>query len=339
MILYLGNKLSSHGYSISVIEELSLKLSESFKVVSASSFRQPIFRIAEMVWLLFKHRKSCRLVLMDTYSTKVFFMACVLALISKILGIPYIPFLHGGNLPLRLDRNPRLCKWLFHSAIMNVSPSVYLQGEFSKRGFYVTLIPNFIEISNYPYRHRMSVEPRLLWVRAFHQIYNPSLAIRVLIQMKKKYPGATLCMVGPDKDGSMAECKKAVVENELEEEVEFTGKLQKPEWIQHSAQFDIFINTTNFDNMPVSVLEAMALGFPVISTNVGGIPYLIKNGENGLLVEVNDVDGFVRSIEALIASPVVAGQLSERSRKFAQQFSWEQVKPLWINIINQYQRI
>lgn len=339
MVLYLGNKLSSHGYSVSVIEELAPRLSESFTVISASSILNPWLRVMEMSWLLIKYKNSCKLVLVDTYSTNAFFMACWLTWISKVLKIPYVPFLHGGNLPSRLDKNPRLCRWLFKGAAVTVSPSVYLQEEFLTRGFQVTLIPNFIDLNNYPYRPRTSVEPRLLWVRAFHQIYNPTLAIQVVAQLKRKYPGTTLCMVGPDKDGSMTESKKAIVENELEEEVVFTGKLQKSEWIQRSSQFDIFINTTNFDNMPVSVLEAMALGFPIISTNVGGIPYLIKNGENGLLVEPNDVEGFVRSIESLITSPVVAGQLSERARKFAEQFSWEEVKPMWINVIYQHQKV
>ncbi len=339
MILYLGNKLSKHGFSPSVIEELSPLLSENHHVISASSLRNPLLRIAGMTCLLFKYRNSCNLVLIDTYSTRAFFISCWLAVIAKLSGIPFALFLHGGNLPSRLDRNPMLCKWLFHSASVNISPSLYLQEEFSSRGFQVSLVPNFIDLNSYSYRHRTSVEPRILWVRAFHRIYNPSLAIFILIQLKKKYPGATLCMVGPDKDGSQLECQKLVLENGLGSAVEFTGKLSKEDWIQLSDQFDIFINTTNFDNMPVSVIEAMALGLPVISTNVGGIPYLIKNGENGLLVEANDVEGFVRSIEGLIISPDVASRLSERSRKFAEQFSWEQVKPLWTNIINQYQRV
>jgi glycosyltransferase involved in cell wall biosynthesis len=331
--------LSRHGFSPAMTELLVLHISKDLKVKVASDKKNPVSRLINMLEGILSNWSQIKLVIIDVYSTSSFwyFLAC--AVLLKLIGLPYITILRGGNLPLRLDRNPRLCKWLFHSAAMNVSPSVYLQEEFLSRGFQVRLIPNFIDLSNYPYLHRIHIEPRILWVRAFHRIYNPSLAIHVLAQLRKNYPGATLCMVGPDKDGSMAECRNTIVENKLEKEVVFTGKLQKSEWIQLSSEFDIFINTTNFDNMPVSVIEAMALGFPVISTNVGGIPYLIKNGENGLLVEPNDVDGFVRSIEGLMVSPVAAGQLSEKARKFAEQFSWEKVKPLWIDIINRYQRV
>ena len=77
------------------------------------------------------------------------------------------------------------------------------------------------------------------------------------------------------KDGSMEACKEYAAEEKLP--VKFTGKLEKNEWIKISADAGIFINTSNIDNTPVSLMEAMALGLPVVSTNVGGIPYLIED--------------------------------------------------------------
>ena len=84
---------------------------------------------------------------------------------------------------------------------------------------------------------------------------------------------ATLAMIGPDVDGSLTKVKDLARKKNLD--VNFTGKLSKPEWINYSKDFNVFINTTNFDNTPVSVIEAMALGLPVVSTNVGGMPFLI----------------------------------------------------------------
>ena len=112
--------------------------------------------------------------------------------------------------------------------------------------------------------------------------YNPIMAVRVLNVLKEKYSNSTLTMVGPDKDGTLEECRVLATDLELNGSIDFKGYMKKNDWINIAKDFDIFINTTNFDNMPVSIIEAMALGLPIVSTNVGGIPYLLENKKNAL---------------------------------------------------------
>src|SRR5690606_41312383 len=100
-------------------------------------------------------------------------------------------------------------------------------------------------------------------------------------------------------DGSLSAAKKYAKKHDLR--VNFTGKLKKKEWIKLSAAYDIFINTSDIDNTPVSVIEAMALGLPVVSTNVGGIPYLIEEGKTGLLVAAKDPGGMSVTMISLLA--------------------------------------
>ena len=117
-------------------------------------------------------------------------------------------------------------------------------------------------------------------------------------------------------------------------EVTFTGKLSKEEWISLSSAYDIFINTTHFDNTPVSVIEAMALGMPIISTNVGGIPFLLQHLKNALLVSDGDVPSMANEIINLIKNPKLALQLSENGRKTVENFDWEIVKKQWFELLN-----
>jgi glycosyltransferase involved in cell wall biosynthesis len=145
---------------------------------------------------------------------------------------------------------------------------------------------------------------------------------------------AHLCMVGPDKDGSMEQVEKLVDELNLTGSVSFTGKLSKSDWVSLSKEYDIFINTTNFDNHPVSVIESMALGLPVVSTNVGGIPFLIKNNIDGLLVPPKDVSMFVKGVNQYISNPDIAKNISLTARKKAEGFSWQEVKFKWHEVIN-----
>ena len=72
-------------------------------------------------------------------------------------------------------------------------------------------------------------------------------------------------------------CKALVKESGMQENVLFKGKMSKKEWIEISKNYHIFLNTTNVDNLPVSVIEAMALGMIIVSTNAGGVPFLIDD--------------------------------------------------------------
>jgi glycosyltransferase involved in cell wall biosynthesis len=138
-------------------------------------------------------------------------------------------------------------------------------------------------------------------------------------------------MIGPEKDGSLQQCKKYA--KELNVDVYFPGKLSKTEWIKLSYDYNIFINTTNYDNMPVSVIEAMALGFPIISTNVGGMPFLIDNHKDGILVNPDDANGFVNQIKNIISNPKEAIMLGNNARNKAESFNWDLIKQEWISLL------
>ena len=92
--------------------------------------------------------------------------------------------------------------------------------------------------------------------------------------------------------------------------------------------------TTNFDNHPVSVIEGMALGLPVVSTNVGGLPFLIENNKDGILVNPGNKEEFVISIEKLISDNKLATDLAVNARKKVEEFDWEVVKLKWFDLID-----
>lgn len=331
-LLYIGNKLAQHGLNQTTIETLGPLLErEGFTVTYASSQKNQYLRILHMLWCILKNRQS-DYVLIDTYSTSSFWYAFATSQLCRLLRLKYLPFLHGGNLPQRLQQNPGLCKMIFKHAYVNVAPSPYLREAFQKQGFTnITYIPNAIEISQYPFKERKTAAPKLLWVRSFAEIYNPMMAVSVLQALKKNYPQATLCMVGPDKDGSLSKTQKLA--DGLGVSVLFTGKLTKSEWTTLAMDYEIFINTTHFDNMPVSVIEAMALGLAVVSTNVGGIPFLLEHDKDALLVGDNAIDAMVSGIRKLIENPDLFQEMTTQARHKAAAFDWETVKQQWFKIL------
>lgn len=271
--------------------------------------------------------------MIDTYGSINFYIAWVVARLARVVGKPYIPILHGGNLPLRLEHNPHLCRHIFKYAYQSIAPSRYMQAAFAQHGYETKVIPNSIDLKEYNYQKRSQISPRLLWVRSFAALYNPGLAIEVFKMLRTKYPDATLCMVGPDKDGSLAQCKALAAQLGVADQVTFTGRLSKTAWHQLSAEYDIFLNTTNVDNMPISVIEAMALGLPVVSTNVGGLPYLLEDQKEALLVPPADSSVMVDAITRLLEDPVLVERLSKNARQKVEAFDIEVVLKQWRNLI------
>ena len=332
-LLYIGNKLSSHGLTVTSIETLGTLLErEGFKLYFASSKKNKAARMLDMIYKTMLHAKKVDYVLIDTYSTSNFWYAFVISQTCKLLKMKYIPILRGGDLPHRLKNNYYLSKLIFRDAFLNIAPSQYLFETFQKAGYTnIKYIPNTIEIENYPYNAKEFNYPRLLCVRSFAKIYNPILAVKVLIEVKKKYPNAILTMVGPKKDESFEETVQFAKESNVE--VTFTGRLSKKEWITLSTDFNVFINTTHFDNTPVSVIEAMALGLPVISTNVGGIPYLLTHNQTALLVADDDLKDMVHQIDRLFEEKELANSLSLGAKKMVDNFDWEIVKKEWKSLL------
>ena len=334
MILYAGNILSRFGYTPTFIETLTPKLSEHYKIIAVSDKENKLLRLYDMVRSVFINRKHLDLVLIDSYSVMAFWYTYILSKVCLFYNIPYVPILRGGGYPDRLKQSPGLCRFIFSNSYKNISPSYYLKKHFEDEGFKVDYIPNFIPIENYQFKHREVVKPRLFWVRSFHEIYNPLLAVEILKKLKINYPDAELCMVGPDKDGSLSKVTDKAEKDNLTASLRITGKLSKKEWVELSKEYDIFINTTDFDNHPVSVIEAMAVGLPVISTNVGGLPYLVENNTDGILIDPKDPDKFVNAIESLMADPTLVSKLTLNARKKVEDFDWNVVSKKWFAVID-----
>jgi L-malate glycosyltransferase len=285
-----------------------------------------------MLWHILKYRNHIDFVLIDTYSTTSFWYAYSSGLLCRGLQLPYIPILHGGNLEYRLKHTPRLSRQLFGRAQVCVAPSAFMEHIFKQYGYEnLVLIPNSFELKQYRFLKRSFIQPRLLWVRSLAQIYNPNMAIEVLKQVQEKYPIATLTMVGPPKEVAIEQVQTRA--RELEVEVTVTGQLSKQQWIELSESHDIFINTTNIDNTPVSVMEAMALGLPVVSTNVGGVPYLIEHGQDGLLVPPKDPKKMAQAVFQLLDDSSLVNLLTQNARMKVESFDWEIVKKQWIKLL------
>ncbi|HMJ09101.1 MAG TPA: glycosyltransferase family 4 protein, partial [Pyrinomonadaceae bacterium] len=259
------------------------------------------------------------------YSGLYMVLADTASRLCKLFGIRLIAVLHGGNLPEFVKRFPRWSCGVLGRADMITAPSGFLASKIGGE-FEIRVIPNVLDIGPYTFRLRKNICPKLIWMRSFHSLYNPHMALQVLECLQRSFPDASLVMAGVDK-GMEPELKTTAAEKNLN--VRFPGFLSAEAKLKEFADADIYINTTRIDNMPVSVLEACAMGLPVVATNVGGIPYLLSDGENALLVENENAGQMAAAIERLLVDPELVETLSANGRILAERSGWPTVRGLW----------
>lgn len=335
-VLLVGNFLSGSVGNRGVCEELADHLiAKGWSVVTTSRYPGRIRRLADMLSTAWSKRREIRVAQIDLFSGPAFLWGAAVCLLLRATKKPYVLTLHGGNLPAFSARWRRVAGALLRSAAAVTAPSGYLLDAMRPLRHDLRLVPNAIDLSRYSFRLRKSVQPRLVWLRAFHRIYDPALAVRVLALLTDEFPDAQLLMIGPDKgDQSYEQTRALADELGVANRVQFVGRVAKaevPRWINRG---DIFLNTSTVDNNPVTVLEAMACGACVVTTGVGGIPYLASHANDALIVDARDAAAMAHNVAEVLRRPELAESLSLNARRRVEKLDWSHVLPMWQSIFH-----
>lgn len=335
-VLFVGNFLSSSRASLTVGEALATRLaSAGWTTLMTSGKRRRLPRLGDMVGTVWRRRADYDVAVVDVYSGAAFVWAEAVTATLRAARRPYVLTLHGGNLPAFAARWPRRVRRLLGGARMVTTPSMYLRDRLRHVRDDLALVPNAIELESYRFRERTRAAPRLVWLRAFHRVYNPTLAVQTIARLTRAIPDVNLTMVGSDTgDGAHAATREAIAEAGLSAHVELSGGVPKAAVPNVLGQADVFLNTSTIDNTPVSVIEAMACGLCVVSTSVGGIPFLLDDTHDSLLVPSGDADAMAAAVTRIVIEPELAAGLSRRARAKAEAFDWSAVLPRWESILD-----
>ena len=322
------------GYVTTQGEVLSdLLVEEGYPVVSVSTRLNRYARLFDILGTVIVQRRRTDAMLLQVFGGPSFVVEDAASLLASRFGIPIIMVLHGGAMPSFMAKHPAWSRRVLNRAASIVVPSAYLQDAVRPYGYEAEVIANNINIDQYPYRRRSRLEPRILWMRAFHAIYNPQMAIHAFARVKEARPDASMVMAGEEK-GIGPECQALAQSLGVADSIKFPGFLSMEAKFREGIAADIYLNTNRIDNMPVSVIEAAAMGIPVVATKVGGVPFLLDHEETGLLVPDDDADATAGAILRLLDDSDLAERLSVNGRNLAERSSWERVRPHWLSLID-----
>ncbi len=329
--LLVGSFLSAEPGRRSVCEDLAERLSGAgWSVLAVSHRTGRLARLLDIASTAWRRRSGYAVAQVDVFSGRAFLWAEVAAWAVRQAGRPFVLTLRGGDLPGFAARWPGRVRRLLTSAAAVTTPSRYLREKLRPYRDDLLLLPNPLDLGAYRFRDRARPAPRLIWLRAFHRVYNPALAVRALARLRQDFPDAHLTMVGYDKgDGALHGAQALALQLGVSGCLALPGGAPHedvPGWLDGA---DIFLNTSNIDNTPVSVMEAMACGLCVVSTDVGGMPFLIEHGRDGLLVPPDDPAAMAAAVSHLLNEDGLAGRLSQNARSRVEPFDWGTVLPRW----------
>lgn len=210
-----------------------------------------------------------------------------------------------------------------------VTPSQYLVDVFAEFDLRAQVVPNFVESEKYKLRERAPLKPRFLSNRNFESHYNVSCILRAFALIQQKFPAATLTLAG---DGPEREKLKALAAELNLQNIEFLGLVAQDKMPELCEQADILLNSPSIDNMPNSLIEAYAAGLPIVSTNAGGIPYIVRHEETGLLVDSNDHQALAREAIRLLEEPELAEKIISGGKLESEKYTWAAVRERWLEL-------
>lgn len=331
-ILFVGNFLSEvKSGSRCICEEISLRLTNrGWRVLTTSHYNERLRRMFDMLGTIFQKRKLYDVASIDVYSGPAFFWADWSANLLRMLRKPYVLVLRGGGLAEFAQKHPHRVKRLLHSAQRIITPSFFLKRELFNLAADIQYLPNGMDLSGYNYVQRKQAHPKLIWLRALHEIYQPEMAVQVLALLKQEFPDIELLMVGPDKkDGSREKMEQTAANLGVTDSLNWIGPVPKSEVPRVLNQGDIFLNTTRYESFGVSVMEAAACGLPVVTTNVGELSYLWEDEKEVLLVSPDHPQEMADAVRRILTQPGLAERLSKNARVKSEMFDWSIILHQW----------
>lgn len=306
--------------------------SEGYPVRITSTIPSRVPRLLDTLACLARWSRSIDVAIVSIFSGKAFVVADATTLLMRAVRKPQVLVLHGGALPEFQRRHPDWMRRVLRRGCIVVAPTEYLARATRSLGLIAEVVPNILEIERYSFRRRERPDPRLLWMRTFHEAYNPGMAVDVLAALKRFIPDARLTMAGQEK-GRLQHVKEAARARRLSTSIRFPGFLDLEGKQREFARHDIFLNTNRIDNMPVSLLEAAAFGLPIVSTDVGGIPDLFVHEETALLVGSEDPSAMADAVRRLLDDPDLSAHLSDNARRLAEGCSWAALRHRWGDVL------
>lgn len=252
-------------------------------------------------------------------------------LIGKLYGKKVILNYRSGEAEDHLS-NWRTALPTMRLADVIVTPSNYLVDTFAKFDLPAQAIFDVIELDVFSFRQRQPLRPVFLCSRLLEPLYNVGCVLRAFELIQQRYPDAKLTIAA---DGWMRPELEQLARDLKLCNTEFIGGVPFERMPALYDSVDIYLTATNLDNMPGSITESFAAGLPVVTTDAGGIPYILTHEETGLMVSINDHAAMAESAIRFLEDPELVARITTQAREASRQWTWAKVRDKWVGLYHE----
>jgi glycosyltransferase involved in cell wall biosynthesis len=251
--------------------------------------------------------------------------------IASARRVPVIVNYRGGEAAEFLQRSARAVRATVRRTARLVVPSGFLQEVFSRHGMVAEVVPNIVDLVRFrPCAAPAALSPQVIVARNLEPIYDNSTALRAFAEVHRRHGHARLLIAGTGPQETLL--RALADELGVADAVEFAGRLDRDTMAQRLRESHVALNPSRVDNMPNSVLEALASGVPVVSTRVGGVPFIVTDEQTALLVPPGEPQAMAQAIGRLLDDEHLAQRLRQAGLAAAQAYTWHVVGPLWCGV-------
>ena len=250
-------------------------------------------------------------------------------LIGKLWGKRVVLNYRSGEAEDHLRRWVRTAAPAVRLADAVVTPSSYLVDVFARFGLRAQPIYNIVETDRFRLRERSPLRPVFLSNRNFEPLYNVGCVLRAFALIQREYPEARLLVAG---DGSRRDELHRLAGELGLRQTEFLGPVAPEKMPALYDAADIYINGSDIDNMPGSIIESYASGLPVVTTDAGGIPYILTDQETGILAPRGDHEALAAGAIRLLRDREFAAGVIARAHAECRKYAREVVRDEWVRL-------
>jgi glycosyltransferase involved in cell wall biosynthesis len=252
--------------------------------------------------------------------------------------IPVIVNYRGGFAREFLAQSAARVVPLLRQADEVVVPSRFLQQVFAGYDVACCIIPNVVNVETFRPSSDASgaTSQHIVVTRNLEAIYGIDVALRAVALLAREFPQLRLSIAGTGPERNALE--RLAGELGIADRVRFTGRLDVQAVAQLYRDAAIALNSSRVDNTPNSVLEAAATGIPIVSTDVGGVPYLLEHERTALLVPPDDPACMAAALTRLLRDPSLRSELTSNATRLAQSCSWAVIRQQWLDLYSRLAR-